>query len=188
MDLASRLGVDTALEPSSRQAQKPGPRGWTPGARRCGSHGGCATDSMWNHRSIHLISRSRCQLSRASPVSYPGKQRRTKSNKPINVLTWHNKPSSALQRSSEEPRCRPLGILIRLFDIPVVPQGNVSNPPRPSPVLVRTTEVLGMKNLSENFSRLHQARTRAVEKLVAVGEEHLPLLHGLQPRPQRMSE
>ena len=53
-------------------------------------------------------------------------------------------------------------------------------------MLVRTTEVLGMKNLGENFSRLHQARPRAIEKLIAVSEEHLPLLYGLQPRPQRM--
>ena len=53
-------------------------------------------------------------------------------------------------------------------------------------MLVRTTEVLGMENLSENFGRLHQARPWSIEKLIAVGEEHLPLLHGLQPRPQRM--
>ena len=60
-------------------------------------------------------------------------------------------------------------------------------PPLPSSVLVRTTEVLGMKNLGENFGRLHQARPRTVEKLIAVGEEHLPLLHGLQPRAQIIS-
>ena len=51
---------------------------------------------------------------------------------------------------------------------------------------MRTAEVLGMENLSENFSRLHQARPRAVEKLITVSEEYLSLLHGLQPRPQRM--
>ncbi len=58
--------------------------------------------------------------------------------------------------------------------------------PLPAPVLVCAAEVAGMKNLSENFSRLHQARPWAIEKLIAVSEEHLPLLHGLQPRPQRM--
>jgi len=31
----------------------------------------------------------------------------------------------------------------------------LENPPLPAPMLVRAAEVLGMENLSENFSRLH---------------------------------
>src|SRR5205823_10250620 len=55
----------------------------------------------------------------------------------------------------------------------------------PTRSLVVEVEDAGMQQLGKNLKRLYQPRARAVEKLVAVGQEHPTLTHRLERSPFR---
>ena len=55
----------------------------------------------------------------------------------------------------------------------------------PSGLQMPEVERVGVEQFSQNFGRLHDSRSGAVEVLVAVGDEHTPGAHGGQLRPLR---
>ena len=56
----------------------------------------------------------------------------------------------------------------------------------PAQAPVASAKHLGVEDFSQNLQRLHQARARSVEVLIAIHQVDVPLAHRLQGRPASM--